>query len=581
VAREDKPMTGETRAPSDINLEILRRKLLAIADEMAVQLRQTAQVAEINQERDYATGIIDRSGAVVVTDNAMHLGALSATAHSLVNHFRFDMKEGDVVVTNDLDFGGTRAVDLTFLSPLFALGSNVLYLAVRARMPDLGGMVAGGICPTASEQFSEGVPLTPMKLLREGRIVRDIMATVLLNSRHPDSMRLTFDAMIACMDTGRRRIGELIGNYGLEQIREALDYSIRYVERRTRAQIKSWAEGVYEAEAHLDHNGSGTESVAVRVAATVEGETLTLDFTTSAPQAPTFINSTLSNTTGCIACALLSILGDDIPPNEGVLRAVAIRCELGKITNATSTAATGWSAIHCGGQIIEATARALRQAASALHGDVATPQTLLFARPETDRGARIALDAWGMAGSSACHELDGWGRPAVFSRTVLPSIEEWELGKSIKVRGLEFARDTAGCGEWRGAPAVEAVIELPQGYVYTICRQGMRFTAEGAAGGGPGSASVLSIGNDDQPGKDAPAVAVEERLSGKVLRLRPGSGAGYGDPHDRDPLAVIADVLDDIVSRSAAESQYGVVLSEDGKSLDLPATTARRARDRR
>lgn len=563
---------------SDIGLEILRRKLVAIAGEMSVQLRQTAQISEINAERDYAVAIVDRNGAVVSTDNPLQLGALSGTAHAVLKHFKFDMKEGDVIVTNAPDFGGTRAVDLSLISPLFVSNSVVLYFTVRARMPDIGGMIAGGFYPTAGELFGEGVPITPLKLHREGRAVRDIVSTVLLNSRHPDSMKLTLDAMLASMDMGARRVRELISTYNLERICAALDYTQRYVERRTRAQIASWTDGTYYGEAHLDHDGAGGAPVAVRLAATIKGDELTLDFGASDAQVPSFINSTLSNTIGSVAVAVLAALGDDVPANEGLLRAVRVICDSGKVTNASVTAATGWSTVHCGSEITEATARALRGAASLKHGDLTTPQTLLFARPPDDRGARLGLDSWSIVGSSAVDGLDGWGRPAVASRAILPSVEEWEISRNIRILRLEFAGDSSGCGEWRGAPAVEVAIELPEDYVYTICRQGARFTPQGVLGGGAGSSSKLVTARAAEPEVDAPVVAVEQRLPGNILRLRPGGGAGYGDPQKRDPQAVAADVLDGLVSKAAAESVYGVVFTGDGRSVDASATTALRAR---
>jgi N-methylhydantoinase B len=69
-------------------------------------------------------------------------------------------------------------------------------------------------------------------------------------------------------------------------------------------------------------------------------------------------------------------------------------------------------------------------------------------------------------------------------------------------------------------------------------------------------------------------VPADERLS---LSL-PG-GAGWGDPLERPPARVAADVADGLVARDAAERDYGVVLTEVGV-VDEAATAKLRARRR-
>jgi N-methylhydantoinase B len=76
----------------------------------------------------------------------------------------------------------------------------------------------------------------------------------------------------------------------------------------------------------------------------------------------------------------------------------------------------------------------------------------------------------------------------------------------------------------------------------------------------------------------------EELPSKKMIVLHPGDqlweyiagGAGYGDPLDRDPESVLADVLDGKVSRDSARESYGVVLTADGGAVDEVGTKERR-----
>jgi N-methylhydantoinase B len=560
-----------------IDLEILRRKLVAVAGEMGLQLRKTAQSPEINTEQDYATAIVDRSGAVVATDNPLQLGALSGTARTVVDHFRFNMRPGDIVVTNAPEFGGTRAVDLAVLTPLFVGNSALLYFIVRARVPDLGGMYVGGFNPAATEFFAEGVPVTPLKLYREGREARDVMTTLLLNSRFPDSFRLVLDSLIAAMRTGERRIRDLASDYGPEALRAALDHAQAYVEKRVRAEVARWTAGTYSSEAALSPAGPSGDALHVRVDVVVTNEGVRIDFSRSDPQAACFVNSTLSNTVGFAATAALAELGEDVPANDGLFRVVAVACDPGRITSAAPISAFGWSAAHCGAEVLEATSRALRAARQATHGDLATSKMLLSCRPGVSRRGRIALDAWSVGSASASAQLDGWNRPALMSRSVLPSVEEWERTAPVSVLRFEFVKDSAGPGEWRGAPSTEAALRMPVGHLVTYWWQGPVSYGSGVNGGRTGAGTVLSWDGCGSTHASGPFSQVDQPMPSNLLLIAGGGGAGYGLPTARDPEAVLADVLDGIVSTEAAAETYGVVLTANGRAVDAKATARLRA----
>jgi N-methylhydantoinase B len=561
--------TAET-ARAGVELEILRHKLHAIAVEMGVPLARAAANPEIAEDRDHATCVTDRWGGVAALDNPLHLGPFARTAADVLNYFRFDMRDGDVVLSSDPYRGGTHVQDITLIRPYVVENATILYLAARGHVPDIGGQVAGGYFPSARELWAEGAPLTPLKLHRYDRPVRDVLTTVLLNSRTPEAVRRALDAMLAALELGRRRMDELVGGYGVEQVREALAYSQDYVERRVRAEIARWNDGESEGSAVLDHDGAGGPPVTVRATARVAGEELELDFSASDEQRSSFVNSAIANTESFALVPVLTLLGDDVWPNSGVLRAVRVHCEPGKVANPAFPAPVGWSGVHCGAEIAEAAARALHTPADAGYGALTVPRSLVACRPAHDRDTRVDLAVWGFGGASAAAGADAWGRPSALSRAVIPSVEQWEARQGMRVRGLEFVEDSAGAGRWRGAPGVEAHLELPADQVYTLCVEGREHPAQPTAGGEPGGPAALLL-----DAGDAPATLVEQPLDTAALRLRVGGGAGFGDPLSRDPEAVLADVLDGIVSAAAAAERYGVVVTAEGV-LDEAATAARR-----
>ena len=57
--------------------------------------------------------------------------------------------------------------------------------------------------------------------------------------------------------------------------------------------------------------------------------------------------------------------------------------------------------------------------------------------------------------------------------------------------------------------------------------------------------------------------------AGTVIRSRTGGGGGYGKAFERDPEAVLRDVIDGYVSREHARQAYGVAItSEPGIDAD-------------
>ncbi|TDB86601.1 hypothetical protein E1264_17465 [Actinomadura sp. KC216] len=65
--------------------------------------------------------------------------------------------------------------------------------------------------------------------------------------------------------------------------------------------------------------------------------------------------------------------------------------------------------------------------------------------------------------------------------------------------------------------------------------------------------------------------------AGQVIRIRTTGGGGWGDPLDRDPSRVAADVRDGKVSVDGARDDYGVVVLAGGL-VDEDATAALRER---
>jgi N-methylhydantoinase B len=560
-----------TSMTSGVELEILRHKLAGLTAEMAATLTNAAQAPTINEERDFAVGIVDTRGNVVAIDNPLRLGSFERSAATITRYFKFDMTDGDVVLLSDPHRGTQKVQDWTVLTPYIVDSTIVLHLMAVGHIRDVGGMLAGSYYPQSEDVWGEGVPISPVKVRKSDRPVRDIVKTVLLNSRLEGEASRDLDTMIASVHLGRDRLGELIGTYGLTAVRAAADYAQDYTERRVRAAIAQWPDGSASATAQLSHNGAAAETVTVRATCDIAGDQMTIDLSDSDPQQPGFVNSTLGNTVGLALVPVLCNLSADIGVNSGLSRAVRIVAEPGTVVNANPPVAVGWSQFHCGAQIVDAVTSALAGVLGFTIASAAGSRSLALLAPRPLAMERVDAGRFAMGRGGATGGCDGWGTAATLARAVLPSVEQWNSVTDMTIHSLEFVPDSGGLGQWRGALAVEALIEVPEGRDVTLFAPS---AVMGTLATGTGAEAELY-----QPGRHAPAqrAGTDPSTPTRLIRLRSAAGAGFGDPSQRERSAVNDDVLDGLVS--AAATQFVHEPSQPNPSVPVPTTSAAQQRN--
>jgi N-methylhydantoinase B len=559
---------------------ILRAKLEGVVDEMAAALSNTAHSSRISTSRAFACGVLDQDGEVAALDHPLHLASLGRTAAAILDYYRFQVAQDDVFISNDPYGGGTTIHQFTILAPLGDGDDIVAYLAVQAHMSDIGGVVMGNYHPTATELWAEGARFTPLKLVREGRRRRDAVDTIVLNSRDPEGFRGDLDAMLATVNIGRQRLGELIRSVGREPVMAGMADAIRYAERRIAAAVADIPEGRWRGEARLDHDGHDREGLAVRVALERVWDGLRLDFTETDDQSAGFVNSTPTNTVAYALLPLLGLLDETVPHNAGLLRPLDVVLRPGSLVDPAFPAPTGWCREHMGYEVAEAVSQALASALPQRAGLGYANRSLVFTVTKDVRVGGVEeqlavtdLTVLGQAGSPGRAGVDGWGQPGPASAGLLLSVEEFENGVDATVERLEYITDSAGAGCHRGSPGTETVIRFPADSRERLyaCVAGTAHPAPGYAGGSSGSAGSVVV--RAAGGEDAARLVQDRPLAGGAeLRILTGGGGGFGPAHERPPEQVLSDVVDGYVSPDAAAAAYAVAIDGAGTALDEAAT---------
>jgi N-methylhydantoinase B len=575
-----------------ITAEIVREYLETVSTEMSKTMENTSVSPVFSEAHDYSTGVFHYDGGRVnllsrANSQPVHIYAAVTSVEVLLRFFKYNLNEGDLVLATDPYFGGSHIPDWTLMKPVFYQNKPVFFPAVRAHMIEVGGPVAGGYNSFAREVWHEGFRLSPMKICEKGEMRRDVLRLLSANNRLPDVMEGDLNAMIGACKVGEERILRLVEKYGLATVLDAVRYMLDYSERRVRAEITRWPDGVYHGRSVLDQDFAGTNDVNVDVTITVEGDRCLVDFAGSHPQTRGFVNSVPGNTLSWVFTEF-SVVMPDVPINSGFFRAIDVHIPEGTVVNALPPAPVGNSTICIGSDIGQAMMKALENIVPEKTGSafIDLIVDVIFGHDSrNDDQFFITGEYYTKPHSSGgAVGTDGWGAYAAPHASLkIPAVELMEVLFPVLYLQAEWVTDTAAPGKWRGNGAFwmrrMATTDAVNNHIYV---QGAVHPLQGFARGGVGAGNWCVLDHNGPTQRVVRDVAFGYvQKPGEVLMSQAQGGGGWGDPLDRDAGRVVRDVLDEWVSVEAAERDYGVVIEPGTMTVDEQRTAALRATRRR
>jgi N-methylhydantoinase B len=544
-----------------ITVSVVQHRLHGIVEEMGEAMLRTSYSQILNSSRDFSTALADPKGRLVAQAEhvPIHVGALPFAVRSVQAAFEGAIRPGDVFLLNDPYRGGNHLPDLTAFVPVFADGRHLFWAINRAHQSDIGGATHGAYNPAATEIWQEGIRVPPLRLYDGGVLREDVLDLLALNVRHPRDFKGDLAAMIGSARLGARRLEALLEELGTELALEAVEAVLDGAERRVRAILASWPDGVYRGEAVLDDDGHGRRDVTIRATVTKRGSDLEVDLSESDPECEGFVNSSYPNSYSACVVALAYLIDADIPKNDGAFRPLTMKVREGTVVHPREGRPVTLCTNHCGQEIIEAIVKALAPACPerAMAG---WGRRFRVALKGTDpRNGRPFL--WHLfqarPGGGASAAGDGW-----------PAAGEWQAAGGIKFGSLEvhevrfplfFARHelrpgSGGDGEHRGGPGaiLEMRIEVAEPAVANTAGDGVRHGACGILGGRDGAPHDYRLRSVDGSERilKTKEVGIVVR-PGDVLVARSGGGGGWGDPARRSAAARARDRAEGYVEDGA------------------------------
>ncbi|MEA2276978.1 MAG: N-methylhydantoinase [Solirubrobacteraceae bacterium] len=490
-----------------IDLQVISGALRAACEEMGAVLVRSAHSANIKERRDCSTAVFDPDGQMVMQAEhiPVHLGAMPAAVAAVRDR---DHAPGVSWVLNDPYAGGTHLPDITVVTPAFHDGELLGFAASRAHHADVGGRVPGSMPADSTTLDEEGVVIAP-------RVLDDAaLAELAAQMRQPAQRRADLRAQLAANRVGAQRLAELVDRVGLDFLRRATGAVLDYAERRTRACLAAMDDGTRTAVDVLEAAGGDVE---LRVAATVAGDELTLDFSGSAAQHEGNLNCPLAVTVSACLFAVRVLTDPDIPPSAGAYRPITVLAPEGSLLNARPPAAVAGGNVETSSRVADLVLAAFGHALG----------------QGTMNNLTLGTDDWTYyetlgGGQGACADADGPSAVHVaMSNTLNTPIEALELEFPVRVTEYALRRGSGGAGRHRGGDGIVREIQALEPMGFSLLTERRRHAPPGADGGRPGARGRNLLDGEELAPKASGTLAPGQRL-----RLETPGGGGHGAPPD-------------------------------------------------
>ncbi|MFA9417349.1 hydantoinase B/oxoprolinase family protein [Natrinema sp. HArc-T2] len=560
-------------------LDIIESTLSNTRHEMDRVVETTAISPVIREQSDQFPLIADAEGRMV-------MGQFGSAIDTILENSPFDredLADGDVIATNDpyMCAGAvSHTPDMLLLRPIFYEDDLVGFSSQWGNLMDVGGKTPGSMPVQARTIFEEGMRLPPVKLYKEGEFDSELLETFAHNTRLPEHAEADIKALAAGTKAAETRVHELCDRFGKETYVEACD---AILDRTRDGMIDLIHEFIpegerYTFEDYVDDDGMGNGPIKLHLEIYREGETVYLDWTGTDEQVPGTVNFLLNEQMFKMFTGVFLIMAFDplLTFNDGYYDLFEVTLPEGTVVQPEFPAALGNRLPMMARQfdVLQATFSKLIDGFS-VAGSYGTSPNLVYAGTDSEGNDFQMLEILygGIPARPGGDGLDGHSWWPLF-RTV--PAEYQEAYYPLTIDEYSTRADTGGAGEFRGGHGITKVYTFEEPGAITFQDDRAHTYPWGVDGGSHARTSEKKLIRTDGTEEELPSkvenVAVE---AGDKLVFSTAGGGGLGDPLERDPDAVAAEVERGLVSESAARTEYGVVLADDG-TVDEAATAERR-----
>ena len=600
----DVPRRWQRVSVDPVTLQVIGGAMQAIASEMAEYLVRMASSSIMRESRDIGAGILDFHGRQLCESDStpMHCGSLPAYVRGVERKLEGRYEDGDVILHNHPYHGASHSPDYGVLMPIIHRDEHLGFTGCTGHMIDIGA-ANPGFSVDVPDFWAEGQIIDAIKVYRAGVRQDDVWSLIMDNVRTPQANTGDVEAMIACCRRGVTRFVALLERYGRDIVMSAAEEWMDYAERLMRERIDALADGTYDAPVGwLEDDGKnfGTPlKIATRVI--VSGSDIVIDLTGSNEQVETGFNcpfegSVLPAANFAVRSLLLdeAIPGQDVPQNDGIFRPIHVIAPRGSLFNPIEPRgceARFTQINRIPDQVLQALSTSLPELVTA--GNSAGGQLLRLFRRTTGWLAdtywvSIEVNEGSYGGRFGSDGLDAVDNLMANHPPPPPPPPPQQsdrgdgaCGTPLLCERYELRSDAPAPGRWRGGSGCGQTLALsgreraPARLATNRIGRSTQGSLRWGSDGRPGR--VLHLVAEPEDGKpstvELPSKISSHRFAaGDRLEVQLVSGAGYGSPRERDPAAVLADVVDELIDVDEARDVYAVAIDLERRCVDEAAT---------
>jgi len=517
--REQRRAIGTTVDP--VMLEVFNNLFMNIAEQMGLQLQNTAYSVNIKERLDFSCALFDASGNLIANAPHMpvHLGSMSESIKTVVSRNAGAMKPGDVYVLNDPYHGGTHLPDVTVVTPVWDAAQAIVlfYVGSRGHHADIGGTTPGSMPPFSTRIEEEGVQIDNVKLVDRG-VLREAEMLALLKagahpSRNPAQNMADLKAQIAANEKGVQELRRMVDQFGLAVVQAYMGHVQDNAEESVRRVITKLKDGAFT----LPLDNGAQISVAIRVNAAARSAEI--DFSGTSAQ---LVNNFNAPTAVCMAAVLYvfrTLVNDDIPLNAGCLKPLEVIIPEGSMLKPHPPASVVAGNVETSTCITNALYGAL--------GSMAAGQCTM--NNFTFGNARHQYYETVSGGTGAGPDFDGTSLvQAHMTNSRLTDPEVLEFRFPVRLESYEIRKGSGGAGRHKGGDGGVRRVKFLESMTASILSNGRRHGAFGMAGGAAGQPGINRVERADGTREALGHIGSVEMAPGDVFVIETPGGGGYG-----------------------------------------------------
>jgi 5-oxoprolinase (ATP-hydrolysing) len=428
---------------------------------------------------------------------------------------------GDAFMLNAPFNGGTHLPDVTVITPVFdTAGDTILFwVGSRGHHADIGGRTPGSAPPDSTRIEEEGVVIDNFRLVDGGRLREAETRALLASGRYPcrniPENMADLEAQVAANATGIREVRKMVDSFGLDTVLAYMRHVQDNAEASVRRVIGSLSDG---ANTYPLDDGS---QIAVRITVDRDRGEAVLDFTGTSAQHPRNYNAPRAIATAVVLYVFRTLVGRDIPLNEGCLKPLRLILPEGSMINPVSPAAV----IAGNTEVSQAIADCLFGALGVIAGSQGTMNNFVWGNAQFQNYETIAGGTGagpGFDGTSAvqCHMTN--------TRATDPEVLETQF--PVRVERVAIRDDSAGQGLFKGGEGMHRILRfLAPVTVTTLCSHRI-VPVPGGDGGGPGAVGENAVLRADGTRAVLCGNDQAELSPGDAFEMKTPGGGGWGAP---------------------------------------------------